>query len=265
MNLKEFISKYSLETERGWSEYLFNCAFEEDEGFILPEGFYLDNAISRIPIFMIAVNREEKAVIKYNGQVSLSIYDSEVQMNAAIGEHCEYYQQRYEEYLNFQKFCERITKLEFMEVIDAITIELHEIDRVIEDNKKKKIYMENLMVLLRLFMGTTVPQNGTRDNFIRDAYPLLRKLESNLISVQSMNLVKISDVHHSKSDDTFYVSNRDYVNSYEYITDDLEKTRRLLTADGWDPCGVAFLGKSSFADMLNRDSKYIAIWEGVEK
>lgn len=40
MNLKEFISKYSLETERGGAEYLFNCAFEEDEGFILPEGFF---------------------------------------------------------------------------------------------------------------------------------------------------------------------------------------------------------------------------------
>ena len=96
MLLKDFIKKYSLQSYRGWSEDIFECEFDEDEGFIMPDGFSLLNNISKIPVFIVAIKRDEKAVIKFDGQLSLSIYDSEVQMDAAIRLHEEYCKNRYE-------------------------------------------------------------------------------------------------------------------------------------------------------------------------
>lgn len=262
MILKDFIMKYSYQSVRGWSEDLFDCKFDQDEGFILPEGFYIVNKISRIPIFIIAVNRDEKAIIRYSDNiVSLSIYDTQVQMEAALRSHKEYYEERFEKYLNLRHFCESISKLGVMEVVDAITNELHKTNEF-EDCKKKEIYMEDLMVLLRLFTDTTFPKNQVRVNFIRDAYPLLRELEKTLISVQSMNLVKISEVYFTMTDQTFYVLEKDHKDSIKYITDNLEQTRKLLKIDGWSPCAKVARNDGAIVDILNRDNEYIAIWEG---
>ena len=150
MILKDFIKKYSVGSHRTRTEYDFECEVEEDEGFIIPEGFCLLNSISKIPLFIVAVNREEKAIIKYDGKLSLSIYDNEGQMDVNISKHEEEFKKRFVTYLSFKAFCESITELEFMEVIDAVTNELSATYQIEKSSKKKDAYIEDLMVLMTL-------------------------------------------------------------------------------------------------------------------
>lgn len=263
MKLKEFVNKYLLSVHRLYVGDLFKCKFDEDEGLIIPEGFSLLNNISRVPLFIIAVNRDEKAIIKFDGDVSLLIYDTEVQMEAAISLHEEYFKNRFERHLNLKSFCDSITTLELMELIDAITNEFYTTEQMEEKSKKKDVYMEDLMVLLRLFTNTTFPKNKVRINFIRDAYPLLRKLEKNLISIQSMNLVKIADVYYTQSDETYYVLKKDYERAYEYIADNLEQTKKLLIDDNWKQIGKIDRWDEVLVEAYSKDNKIIAIWDDV--
>lgn len=261
MLLKEFIEKYSVSTERGWSEYLFECQFDEEEGFVLPEDFQLINSISRIPLFIIAINRDEKAIIKFDGQLSLSIFDSEVQMDAAISLHEEESKAIFKTYLNFKHFCDSIAEFELIEIIDAISNEVTITEQIEGDNKKKDAYIEDLMVLLRLFTNNTFPQNDVRPGFIRDAYDLLRKLQNSLISVQSMDLVKIADVYYTETDETYYVLKKDYDKAYEYIGENIEDTRGLLIRDGWQQYGKLARWDEVFVEAYMKDNKIIAIWD----
>ena len=265
MILKDFFKKYSLVGSRVCCGDIFECEFDEGEGFIIPEGFCLLNNISIIPLFIVAVNRDINAIIRYDEELSLLIYDSKVQMDATIEEYEKEFKWRFENYLNFKYFCDSITTLGFMEVIDAISHEFSETDQIEESNKKKDTYMEDLMTLLRLFTFNTFPKNEVRANFISDAYFLLRKLESSLISVKSMNLVKIVDVDFTQTDETYYVLNNNYVGAYEYITDNMEQSKKLLLADEWRCIGKIDRWDNVLVETYKKDDEIIAIWDDIAK
>jgi hypothetical protein len=166
-------------------------------------------------------------------------------------------------YINFKKFCNSITELEFMKVINAITNEISTTDQIEDSAKKKDSYLEDLMVLLRLFTSTTFPKNEVRANFISDAYSLLRKLESTLMSVKSMNLVKIADVYYTQTDETYYVFKKDYDGAYEYIADNKEQTKKLLSDDEWHCIGKIGRWDNVLVEAYSKGNKIIAIWDDI--
>jgi hypothetical protein len=194
---------------------------------------------------------------------SLLIYDSQGDKDVTISRNEKYFNPTFERCLNFKKFCNSITELEFMEVIDAITNEISTTDQIEDSAKKKDSYLEDLMVLLRLFTSTTFPKNEVRANFISDAYSLLRKLESTLMSVKSMNLVKIADVYYTQTDETYYVFKKYYDEAYEYIADNKEQTKKLLSDDEWHCIGKIGRWDNVLVEAYSKGNKIIAIWDDI--
>lgn len=135
----------------------------------------------------------------------MSLYEQVGCMDAAISLHTKYFQDKYDKY-NLNRFCQSVAILDIMEIIDAITAELHTKENNNETCAKKDIYLKDLKLLLSLFFNTAYPMDNFRDGFIRDAYPILLELENNVVSIQNMNLVKIAEVYYTVTDETFLCS-----------------------------------------------------------
>lgn len=116
---------------------------------------------------------------------------------------------------------------------------------------------------MALFTRTTFPKSKVRANFITDAYFLLRKLESSLISVKSMNLVKIAGAYYTESDDTYHVLETDYNEAYKYITDNMEQTKKLLMDDEWSYAGKIGRWDNVLVQKYSKNNKTIALWDDV--
>ena len=96
MHIEEFIQKYCCSTFRGYVEYIFEGNNELEDGIPIPEGFELLTEICRYPVFMIFVNKNERAILRFYGdEYSLSIYDSLFVFDVTIEKHMKYYKDAY--------------------------------------------------------------------------------------------------------------------------------------------------------------------------
>lgn len=261
MILKDFIKTYSSDSYQGPSEYIFECAYDMDEGFILPDGFRLNNSISRIPLFIIATNRDEKAIVRFDdGQLSLSIYDHEVSMDAAVSLNTKYFQQKFGRY-SLNRFCKFVEKTDMMGIMDAISAELFSIEHSNETCMKKDIYTKDLKALLSLFMNTSISVDTLRDGFIKEAYPLLKEIEKYVVTVQNLNLVKIAEVYYTKTDETYYVLNKQFEDYENYVGNCKEETIAKLLKDGWNRFGHLTRWDDVSVEVFSKDNAIIAIWD----
>lgn len=96
MTINEFIEKYTNDSGQGFCQMWFYGEIDKNVGFSIPEGFQVLVDISRFPLFLVATNRKENAVIYYYGEkVTLSIYDHIVQMEVSVEKYRDYFNSLY--------------------------------------------------------------------------------------------------------------------------------------------------------------------------
>lgn len=258
MTLNEFIDKYASEAVKKQWGHLYKCKFDEKDGFFIPSGFCLINRISKIPHLIILVNSYKRAMIKYDGQLSISIFNSESELNNALLYHNQYFEERYGQYHAFKSFCDSAVGCDPFALPDRIIMEIHAASSLDDQ------YTRNLRMLLELFRDPSFDKWLISYYFIRESYNLLLYLEQFLISLQNMKLVKIADVYYSETNKTYHVLSESCEYA-RYVSFEIEVTINLLTKDGWKYFGEVNRNDNVRVKTFSKDNKIIAVWDDIAK
>ena len=133
---------------------------------------------------------------------------------------------------SLKEFSESVLELNHLEILDAILSEMHSIKmnrprlrRTPKKGTKVRQYIDDLNILVPLFMGATLP--SLRHGYVEEAWPLLWKLSGSLESLSCLRDGKQNHMH-SYSKEKLVEMGREHWKEYQPTKYwDLETTGQL--------------------------------------